>query len=752
MGNNVFKPSIDRLSFVGQLYLVLAMAALPVFVIFMLSVWWNESYSLEKMLGRYGQSLISGFAESARLGVQLEDTTLVHDALTGVRAMDDVLRLDVYDAEGKRIAAMKGDDSAITLESLHQADASVPQMIKQGHEERFVTAIRGSGGDIAGYLVLDLSRHRVRIALDGALIVAFAVCVFLFLVFWVLIWHGFRRLSQPLFEMDAAVFAVTKGDLSASINEHVSEPFGRMARGFNRMVQALKQQRDENSRKTRELSESERRFRELFLHMPVAMYVADMAGVLRECNPAMAEMCGYSDYQHMLASVENDILLYAEAAERSAWMCEVLEKGRVVGRETDLVSSDGRVLHCLMHVTLVRGLTGEPVNVEVMLQDVTELRLLEQSLIQAQKMEAVGQLAGGVAHDFNNLLTMIQGHAEMLGEQVACDSENGRHVGQIVRAADRATALTANLLGFARKGEMRREIVVLHDILQEVVNLLSETGNRRVRIHLQGSNTLKVIGDPGQLHQVFMNLGINALHAMPEGGDLTFDLRCSDEHICVQVSDTGIGMEQDVLQHIFEPFFTTRDTGEGTGLGLSMVDGIIKRQGGNIRVESTVGEGTVFELMLPMASEIEALETPAPENRMYSDQQAVEKISGTVLLVDDEPDLLDIAECFLASAGLKAIKASSGEDALDCLERMKSTPPDMVLLDMNMPGIGGMETLRCIRKRYPDILVVIQSGYSETTLGLDTPDLYYDGYVAKPYRRKSFCDEVLLALSASRRR
>ncbi len=747
----VDKSPIQRLSFVGQLYLLLAMAALPVFVIFMLSVWWNESYSLEKMLGRYGHSLVGGFAESARLGVQLEDTRLVRDAVAGVRAMDDVLQLDIYDAAGRRMVAMKGGSPPVSLASLRQADGNKSLNTTLGQEERFIAVVRGSGKDIAGYVVMDLSRHRVRMALDGALIVAFAVCLLLFLVFWMLIWHGFRRLSQPLFEMDAAVAGVTNGDLSVSINEHVSEPFGRMARGFNRMVRTLGQNQEENSRKTRELAESERHFRELFLHMPVAMYVADMQGKLRECNPAMADMCGYADYQQMMASLEYDARLYADADERRAWMDEVLQKGRIAGRETQLLSSDGGALHCLMHARLVRGQSKEPVAVEVMLQDVTELRLLEQSLVQAQKMEAVGQLAGGVAHDFNNLLTMIQGHAEMLDEQIAQDSESGHHVEQITRAADRATALTANLLGFARKGEMRRETVVLHNILQEVTSLLSETGSRRVRIRLQGDESCKVIGDPGQLHQVFMNLGINALHAMPEGGDLTFALQHHGAHVCVRVSDTGVGMDADVLQHVFEPFFTTRDTGEGTGLGLSMVHGIVERQGGEIRVESTAGKGTVFELLLPVAQAVAEQKAVVQVNEISSEKTTAENTSGTILLVDDEPDLLDVAEQFLARAGLQTIKAASGEAALEYLGNMGDSLPDMVLLDMNMPGIGGVETLRRIRKSYPDMLVVIQSGYSETTLSLDASDLYYDGYVAKPYRRKSLCAEVLRVLSLNRR-
>jgi len=741
------RKSEKKLSFVGQLYSLLAMAALPVFVIFLLSVWWNESYSLERMLLRYGQSLIGGFSESARLGVDLEDARLVKDAVASVHGMDDVLQLDIYDVNGRRMVSLKRQTPALQLAVLRRASGDAVESMTVGQEERFVAAIGGNQNGIVGYVVMDLSRHRVRLALDGALAVAFAVCLLLFMVFWMLIWHGFNRLSRPLFELDSAVASVTDGDLSVSIHDDVSEPFGRMARGFNSMVKTLAQSRKESEMKAAALAESEKRFRELFLHMPVAMYLADMHGRLRECNPAMADMCGYASYHKMLASVECDAQLYGGDGERKGWLDEVLNYGRLAGRETQLISANGNVLHCLMYASLVRDNDGEPEGVEVLLQDVTELRLLEESMVQAQKMEVVGELAGGVAHDFNNLMTIVQGHAESLDEQTAGNDGLGHHVEQIMLATERASHLTSNLLGFARKGEMRRETIRLHSLLQEVVNLLAETGNRSVNICLNGDTDVAVLGDPGQLHQVFMNLGINAMHAMPDGGDLTFALLHSGGNIMVRVSDTGIGMPPEVVAHIFEPFFTTRETGEGTGLGLSMVHGIIKRQGGKIRVESIVGKGTVFELLMPEGGDVEVAKRPVSKGN-----KEIPNVSGTVLMVDDESELLELAGLFLTRSGFEVIKSSSGEAALQYLadarhEAATVLMPDVVLLDMNMPGIGGEETLRRIHRLYPQLAVIVQSGYSETTLSQEVEGLDYAGFVAKPYKRKALCAEIMRVLS-----
>ncbi|HCS12303.1 MAG: hypothetical protein COS82_07025 [Zetaproteobacteria bacterium CG06_land_8_20_14_3_00_59_53] len=721
-----------RLPFVGRLYLALAAAAVPVFAILLVSVWWNESRSLEEMLQRYGQSLTAGFAESARLGVQLGDRDFIRDSTSGVQAMPDVIRLDIYDAEGERLLVAKSSIPPLDLSLLVRAKDQGQSHARVGMNERFIDAIHAPDGKVAGYIVIDVSRANVRRALDGALMITVVVCLLLLLLFAMLTWLEVRRASRPLFEIDDAVARVTGGDLNVAVNEDVGEPFARVARGFNGMVRTLSLVQEEDRRKRRILQESERRFRELFMHLPVPMYIADMDGQLRECNPAMLNLFAYVSAKAMTKGGGFEERLFDSPEDYRRMREELLSSGRIAGREVRCISSRGELLHCLMHMSLMRDAANRPVGVEGMLQDVTQLRLLEQNLVQAQKMEALGQLAGGVAHDFNNLLTVIQANADWLEDETAGNEKLRPHAKRISDATGRATELTRNMLGFARKGEMRREAVAVFPLLQEVVMMFGETGDRRIRVSLRGDTAGRVLGDPGQLHQVFMNLCINAMQAMPQGGDLLFDVQCDPARVVIRVSDTGCGMSETVREHIFEPFFTTKEVGAGTGLGLAMVYGIVQKLGGSISVESVVGEGTTFEVLLPRLQEYDehavrvekAATVPAPG-----------LLSGTVLLVDDEQPLLEIGEKFLVREGLTVITAASGEEALQLLGGMQSLP-DVILLDLNMPGMGGVETLSRIRQTYENQKVIVVSGYSETTLDGTVKDLLYDGFVSKPYKRK----------------
>jgi len=737
-----------RLPFIARLHLSLAAAGLPVFAILLLSVWWNESRSLEEMLQRYGQSLTAGFAENARLGVQLGDIEFIRDATSGVHAMQDVTRLDIYDAEGTRLHVVKTSLPAIEIDELRRILKDGPRHVRLGKNERFYSVIHNAGDEVVGYIVMDVSRASVRRALDGALMITLVVCLFLLLLFAMLTWFEVRRATRPLFDIDKAVVRVAGGDLKVSVNEDVGEPFARVARGFNDMVRTLSLVQEEDRRKRRVLQESERRFRELFMHMPVPMYIADMDGLLRECNPAMAALFAYPSTASMIRSGGSEERLFDSPDEYRMMRFDLLSSGRIAGREVRCMSSSGEMLHCLMHMSLVRDAANRPVGVEGMLQDVTELRVLEQNLVQAQKMEALGQMAGGIAHDFNNLLAVIQANAEWLAEETAGDSNLGKHARRIGEASMRASELTRNMLGFARKGEMRREPVDVFALLHEVVQMLSETGDKRIHIDLRGDTEGRVLGDPGQLHQVFMNLCINAMQAMQQGGELVFDVSCEAERVLVRVSDTGCGMSEAVKAHIFEPFFTTKDVGSGTGLGLAMVYGIVQKLGGTIRVESEPGEGTTFEVVMPrMMDSSQGINTGLSGEHVSYDPSM--PLSGSVLLVDDEAALLEIGEKFLVREGLQVITANSGEAALTLLAGMQSLP-DVILLDLNMPGMGGVEALARIRQTYPQQKVVVVSGYSETTLDGNVKDISYEGFVSKPYKRRDLAREVarVLALPA----
>ncbi|TLS67893.1 response regulator [Mariprofundus erugo] len=728
-----------HLSLTGRLYVALTLAAAAVFLAFFAVIWWTESNSLETMLQQNGRSLSAGLEQGIQLGVQLGETDFVRDGAASVVAIPDVLAVDIYDASGQRMIQIKGSHEPLTVSQLTASFQSglLYETINGGKQERVIAAMHTKSGEVIGYSVLTLSRAVVNGALSSALMTSAVISIVLLLLFWWMAWLAIRQLGRPLNELVYAVDAVADGRLDVTINADIPEPLARIAIGFNRMTDSLAGNRHAIEAHTMALAMSERRFRELFVHIPVAMYMADIDGTIRQCNPAMARMFGYETEPEMLEHIRRTTELFRTHGDRDLLVAELLREESIVSRDVQMMSHDRGVLQCLLHARLVTDSEGHPLGVEGVIQDLTEFKVLEHNLMQAQKMEAVGQLAGGIAHDFNNLLAIILGNADLLVRHVISDDVRSQHYAErIMQAAKRASELTGNLLGFARKGTMRRETVEICSLLDEVAGLIRETCDRRVHVSVECHQGLRVTGDPGQLHQVLMNLAINGLHAMPDGGRLSLMGRLKGGRAVIRVVDSGVGMTDTVMKRIFEPFFTTRETGKGTGLGLAMVYGIVEKLGGQIAVDSAPGKGTSFEISLPLYEEPEkAAEQSEP---LHPELPA---ISGCVLLVDDEELLREVGAGVLESSGLEVHTVASGEEALEVLAA-GVVRPDLVLLDMNMPGIGGLETLRAIRNRYDAMKVVILTGYSETTLDADEGELRYDGFVSKPYHAGDLCAEV----------
>jgi len=736
--------NLQRLPLAKRLYLVLILAAAVVFTTFFISSWWTQSRSLETMLQQNGQSISMGLEQSIGLGMQLEEINFVHDGAASVANISNILSVDIYNRHGERLILLGAKHDVIVMNQLSKAklDGLFYQTLDGSRLERVIAPVHANHGELVGYSVLDLSRAAVNKSIRSVLIISALISLLLLLTFWWMTGLAIRQLQRPLNELDNAVEAVAHGQLDISVNTAIPDPLGRIARGFNRMTRSLADEQQSLRLQSEELEKSERRFRELFTHMPLAMYMTDMDGRLRQCNPAMASLFGYESSSDMLADVRCISELYVHPQERDALIAELVSVQSVVSREVRFSSKRIEDLQCLLHARLVTDEDGQPKGIEGVIQDMTELRLLESNLLQAHKMEVVGQLAGGVAHDFNNLMSVVLGNAELLASHISNDDSNYHYVKRIKQAGKRAAELTANLLGFARKGDMRHEPVVVATLLQEVIDLVKETSDRRVEIILQVSqDNLKVIGDPGQLHQVFMNLAINAMHAMPDGGELVFKVTPKRGMVLIQVKDSGMGMTQQTIEHIFEPFYTTRETGKGTGLGLSMVYGIIEKMGGTISVESEPGQGTTFHIELPL-QHLEA----EPATAEPSAEMKNITLNGHVLLVDDEPLLREVGEEILKSFGFRVSTAASGEEALALLSA-STFQADILLLDLNMPGMGGVETLREIRRNDEPVKVIVLSGYNEATLDSDNHELNYDGFIMKPYQFSELCAEVSRVLS-----
>jgi len=361
---------------------------------------------------------------------------------------------------------------------------------------------------------------------------------------------------------------------------------------------------------------------------------------------------------------------------------------------------------------------------------------------QSQKLEAVGLLAGGVAHDFNNLLAAILGHADLLRMEATPGGEVEEAASTITQAAQRAAELTRQLLAFARLGQHRQERVDLHALVTEATTLLGRTLDKSIRIETRlVAPEHHVLGDPGQLSQVIVNLAVNARDAMPKGGTLALETsvqRAAEAggRLALEVRDSGVGIPPQHLERIFEPFFTTKPEGRGTGLGLATVYGIVKAHGGEVRVESRPGQGSSFTVLLPLAVGADA-SAPRPAERLRHG-------SGVVLVVDDEELVGRTAGRMLTSLGYRPVLVQGGQEALDWLSA-QGTPPLAVLLDLGMPGMDGATCFGWLHQRHPGLPVIICSGFARNTRAQQLLDAGAVGFLEKPFRTAELADALAAA-------
>ncbi|VTR91530.1 multi-sensor hybrid histidine kinase : Putative uncharacterized protein OS=uncultured Desulfobacterium sp. GN=N47_I07080 PE=4 SV=1: PAS_9: PAS_8: PAS_4: PAS_9: PAS_4: PAS_9: PAS_3: PAS_4: PAS_3: HisKA: HATPase_c: Response_reg [Gemmata massiliana] len=398
---------------------------------------------------------------------------------------------------------------------------------------------------------------------------------------------------------------------------------------------------------------------------------------------------------------------------------------------------------------LVRASTGEPVEVVGSWSDVTERKQVEEQFRQAQKMEAVGRLAGGVAHDFNNLLTIINGYADLLVGSTPVVDPNYKAVTAIAAAGERAAGLTAQLLAFSRKAIIEPKILDLNELVSQSARLLARLIGEDVTLSaVLAPGLARVKVDPGQIEQAVMNLVVNARDAMPKGGRLTIETRGltvasgdgaypdlePGHYVQLAVSDTGTGMTDEVKSQIFEPFFTTKEQGKGTGLGLATVYGIVKTYGGHIDVHSEVGLGTTFKLFFPAAPQ----DTARPATSALA---AVPRGSETVLLVEDDAGVRGVAKLALRMYGYEILEADCGAEAIRTLAR-HSGPIHLLVTDVVMPGVGGREVAEAVRARHPGIKVVYMSGYTDDAMVRNGIVEATDAFLQKPFTPMSLARKV----------
>ncbi|MGR3503727.1 ATP-binding protein [Pseudaestuariivita sp.] len=486
-----------------------------------------------------------------------------------------------------------------------------------------------------------------------------------------------------------------------------------------------------------------------FEELPVPMLKIAKDGTVLRANAEAGRLLGRADVQGQ------PIGGLMEGLGRSIpdWLEESITDRASHHTEFLRVQRDDREV--FVQVTLKRTIEqGEPGLVAV-LNDATELKTLEAQFVQSQKMQAIGQLAGGVAHDFNNLLTAISGHCDLLLLKHDQQDSDYADLVQIHQNANRAASLVGQLLAFSRKQTLRPEILDLRECVSDMAHLLNRLVGERVQLKLlHGPDVASIRADRRQLEQVMMNLVVNARDAMPEGGEI----RIETEHhvltvplereravvppgayVAIRVIDEGHGIPADKLQKVFEPFFTTKRTGEGTGLGLSTVYGIVKQTGGFIFVESRLNVGTEFTVLLPANAEgAESAEAQSPAAKAPTTARAGE---GSVLLVEDEAPVRAFASRALRLRGYTVVEADSAETALDLLEDA-ALEIDLFVTDVVMPGLDGPTWVRKARETRPDVSVIFVSGYAEDALTDSQQKVPNSTFLPKPFSLGELTDAV----------
>jgi PAS domain S-box-containing protein len=515
----------------------------------------------------------------------------------------------------------------------------------------------------------------------------------------------------------------------------------------------------ERARQRQALHRHERLLRQIIDANPSLIFVKDWDGRFVLVNQASAEIYG-TTVESMLGKTDADFNPNAdEVVHFLRDDREVMSSGRAKFiAEEPVTNPDTKQTRWFQTIKVPLRMPGEErATMLGVATEITERKRLEEQLRQSQKMEAIGQLAGGVAHDFNNILTAIVGYTDLLAAEFGGNERQLEDLEEIRKAARRAAALTRQLLAFSRKQVLEPRIIDLNSVVLNLDKMLRSLISENIDLKTDlATNLAAARADPNQIEQVIMNLAINARDAMPEGGTLTIetsnatlDHAYAAQHVSVvpgdyvmlAVTDTGSGMDESTKARIFEPFFTTKPAGRGTGLGLSTVYGIVKQSGGNIWLYSEPGKGSTFKIYLPA---IEAL----PQDIGKADPvEASQRGGGTILVVEDDEQLRRLTHRALAGRGYTVLEADRGSTALDIARRHKGTI-DLLLTDVIMPDTNGRKLADTIRAARPGLRVLYMSGYPDGAIGnhgMLEPGV---AYLAKPFTTEAIIRKVREVLEA----
>ncbi len=511
---------------------------------------------------------------------------------------------------------------------------------------------------------------------------------------------------------------------------------------------------DERKSIEEELRKSKFKFLTMFDLSPQAIALTDVeTGKIKEVNRKFCEVTNLSKDQ-IIGKTAVELGFYSTERRRK-FIEELIQAGEISGLQMDFNLPDGSVIDTLVFARLIK-LSDENLILSIIL-DLTQQKRLEAMLRHAQKMEAVGTLAGGIAHDFNNMLQGIFGYTQILLLNKDPSHPDYEKIKAIETTIRRGAELTKRLLIYARRVDRQVRTLNLNDEIMQVCKLLERAVTKTVNIELDLEPDLKLIrGDASELEQVLMNLCVNARDAMPEGGKLKIETKnvildrkfCKShpgaregEYVLLAVSDTGHGIDHELMDHIFEPFFTTKETGKGTGLGLAIVYGIVKDHKGYITCYSSPNKGTTFKIYLPVSknhSQEQAISWSREERPMLSGTE-------TILVVDDEEVIRKSSRAILEHFGYTVILAESGEQALEILKRQPNSV-HLVIMDLAMPGMGGKRCIERILELEYEVKIIVASGYSPDKEEKRYIESNTCGFVQKPFEVDTFVKKIRTVL------
>ena len=513
----------------------------------------------------------------------------------------------------------------------------------------------------------------------------------------------------------------------------------------------------ERNRSEQALRQTEEKYRSIFENAVDGIFQSTPEGRFLSVNPAMAQMYGYTSPEEMIRSV-TDIAgqLYVYPEQQYMLWQHLQSEGVVRAFETQVRRKDGSVFCTSETLRVARDAQGNALYYEGIIEDITGRKRLGDQLRQAQKMEVVGRLAGGMAHDFNNLLTIIISYSQLLQDMAGSDPSLLEKAEAISKAGLHASALTRQLLAFSRRQIIQPTVLNLNELISDMGKMLKRLLRENIELTISNAPNLEPIrSDRGQIEQVIMNLVINARDAMPGGGRLTLETANATlgeefarhhagakpgSYVHLTVSDTGSGIDAETQAHVFEPFFTTKGTGEGTGLGLATVHGILQEAGGFVILESAIGQGTTLHVYLPRTE-------GAPVKKARRGVASPPRGSEAVLVVEDQDGVRSLVCEILEKSGYKVFPARDGFEAL-LLSLSRKQRLDLLITDVVMPQMGGQELARTLAPSRPEMKVLFMSGY--TVKGIDSKGASNHAFIPKPFSPEELVRKVRRVLDTPR--